>query len=164
VSGAGTKASAEREMVEAWQALASAVDSFSNGELEQPGVVEGWSVKDMLGHIAFWAQEAARNLQLIAAGKGDEVVRPESDAAVDGWNERERRLREGRSLAEVREEWLESFQQAMQALADFPAEMLEAKVNEDTALASLAVDTYDHYREHLAQLAGWRQELEKSKA
>ncbi len=156
----GAKGDVERGLTDAWQALGSAVDSFSDAEMEQPGAVEGWTAKDLLGHIAFWTQEAARNLQLIASGKGDEVVRPGSDAAVDEWNEREYQLRKDRPLAEVREEWLDSFQKAMQALADFPAAMLEAKVNEETALASLAVDTFEHYREHMAQLIEWRRAME----
>jgi uncharacterized protein (TIGR03083 family) len=164
VSATATKANVERELVEAWQALASAVDSFSDVELEQPGVVEGWSVKDLLGHIAFWAQEAARNLRLIGGGKANEVRSPSSDRDVDEWNERERRLRQGRPLPDIREEWLESFQEAMQALAAFPSQKLQEEFEGRTVLELFAVDTYDHYREHLAQLAGWRQDLERSEA
>ena len=67
MSATTAKANVERELVEVWQTLASAVDSFSDAELERPGVVEGWSVKDLLGHIAFWAQRAAHNLQAVAA-------------------------------------------------------------------------------------------------
>ncbi len=156
-----TKAEVEREMVEAWQALASAVDSFSDPELEQTGVVEDWTVKDLLGHIAFWAQQAGRNLEIIAAGRGDDVQRPGSEKELDEWNERERTLRQDRPLAAVREEWLESFQAAMQALAAFPAEGLEEGIKGgQTALRLLAADTYEHYREHLEQLVAWRRELE----
>ena len=155
------KADVEREMVEAWQALGSAVDSFSELELEQPGVVGHWSIKDLLGHIAFWAQQAAHNLKLIAAGRDEEVQRPGSEKEMDEWNERERTLRQGRPLAAVREEWLESFQAAMQALAAFPAGKLEEEIKGgQTALRLLAADTYEHYREHLAQLVAWRRELE----
>jgi len=164
VSATASKADAERALAEAWQALASAVDSFSDAELEQPGVVEGWSVKDLLGHIAFWAQEAARNLRLVAAGKAGEVRRPEGDKAVDEWNERERRLRQDRPLSDMREEWLESFQEAMQALAAFPSDKLQEELGGRTVLELFAEDTYDHYREHLAQLAGWRQEIETTEA
>ncbi len=164
MTGTMAKAEVEREILEAWQALASAVDSFSDAELEQPGVVDGWSAKDLLGHIAFWAQEAARNLELIAASKADEVRRPGSQRAVDEWNERERRRREGRLLSDIREEWLESFDKAMQALAAFPSEKLQEKFEGRTVLKLFAEDTYEHYREHLAQLAGWRQELETAGA
>jgi len=155
------KADVERELVEAWQALASAVDSFPDLELEQPGVVDSWSIKDLLGHTAFWAQQAAHNLELIDAGRGDDVQRPGSEMELDEWNERERRLRQDRPLAQVREEWLDSFQAAMQALAASPAERLEEEVGGgQTALRLLAADTYEHYREHLAHLIAWRRELE----
>jgi len=164
VSVTATKADVERDLVEAWQALASAVDSFSDVELEQPGVVEDWSVKDLLGHIAFWTQEAARNLPLIATGKAEEVRRPASQGDVDEWNEREQRLRQGRPLYDVREEWLESFQRAMQALAAFPSEKLQEEFEGRTVLELFAEDTYDHYREHRAQLVGWRQELATTEA
>ena len=154
------KADVERELLEAWEALGSAVDSFSDMELEQPGVVESWSIKDLLGHIAFWAQQAAENLQLIAAGKADEVRRPSDEKAMDEWNERERRLRSDRPLDAIREEWLDSFQAAMQALAALPSEKLEEKLKGYTALKLFAEDTYEHYKEHLAHLTAWRRELE----
>ena len=154
------KADVERELLEAWEALGSAVDSFSDMELEQPGVVESWSIKDLLGHIAFWARQAAENLQLIAAGRADEVRRPSDEKAMDEWNEREWRVRRERPLSEVREEWLDSFQGAMQALAAFPSERLEEKLKGYTALKLFAEDTYEHYKEHLAHLTAWRRELE----
>ena len=154
------KADVERELLDAWEALGSAVDSFSDLEMEQPGVVESWSIKDLLGHIAFWAQQAAENLQLIAAGRADEVQRPSDEKAMDEWNEREWRLRRERPLSEVREEWLESFQGAMQALVALPSERLEEKLRGYTALKLLAEDTYEHYKEHLAHLTAWRRELE----
>ncbi len=160
MTGAVTKADAERDLVEAWQTLGSAVDSFSEMELEQPGVLEGWTVKDLLGHIAFWAQQGADSLQLIAAGKPDQVQLPGSDEAVDERNERERRLRQDRPLADVRREWLESFDGAMQALAALPAEQLQREVKGQTVLKLFAVDTYEHYGEHSGDLAAWRRELE----
>ncbi|MCH8920830.1 MAG: maleylpyruvate isomerase N-terminal domain-containing protein [Chloroflexi bacterium] len=155
-----TKADVERELLEAWEALGSAVDSFSDMELEQPGVVEGWSIKDLLGHIAFWAQQAAHNLQLMAAGRADEVRHPSDEKVTDEWNEREWRLRRERPLSEIREEWLASFRGAMKALAASPSEKLEEKLKGYTALKLFAVDTYEHYNEHLAQLTAWRRELE----
>ncbi|MCH8920013.1 MAG: maleylpyruvate isomerase N-terminal domain-containing protein, partial [Chloroflexi bacterium] len=96
MTAAVAKADVERELLEAWEALGSAVESFSDMELEQPGVVESWSIKDLLGHIAFWAQQAAKNMQLIAAGRADEVQRPSDEKALDEWNEREWRVRRER--------------------------------------------------------------------
>ena len=159
-----TKADVEHQMLQAWEALASAVDSFSDVELVQPGVVEGWSVKDLLGHIAFWSQQGAHNLQAIAAGEADTVHRPDSESVTAEWNERERKHREGKDLPALRQEWLDSFQEAMQALADCPPEKLEEQFRGRSALALFAEDTYEHYREHRAHLAAWRRELETSEA
>lgn len=164
MSATATKGDVERELVKAWQALASAVDSFSDAELGQPGVVEGWSVKDLLGHIAFWAQRAAHNLQAVAAGRVDDIVTLESEKAVDEWNEREWRKRLDLPLSAVREEWLESFQGVMNALAACPSNRLEEEVKGNTALKSFALDTYEHYREHLAHLAAWRREMKTTEA
>jgi hypothetical protein len=160
VTATVTKADVEREMVEAWQALGSAVDSFSDRELEQPGVVDSWTVKDLLGHIAFWADKAAADLRHIAGGRPQDVEVPGSEEELDEWNERERKARQGRPLAAIREEWLESFQRAMEALAAFPTERLQENVKGRTVLARFAGDTYEHYREHLAHLNAWRRELE----
>ena len=154
------KGDIEREMLHAWEALGSAVDSFSDVEMEQVGVIEGWSVKDLLGHIAFWADKAAADLQAVAGGRDEDVATPGSDQAVDEWNERERQARAGRPLAEIREEWLESFQKAMGALAAFPAERLQENVKGRTVLERFAGDTYEHYREHFGDLSAWRRQLE----
>ena len=156
------KGDIEREMVHAWEALGSAVDSFSETEIEQPGVIEGWSVKDLLGHIAFWAGKAAADLEAIAGGKPEDVAAPGGQKAVDEWNERERQSRAGRPLADIREEWLESFQKAMDALAAFPAERLQENVKGSTVLERFAGDTYEHYREHFGDLSAWRRQMETS--
>ncbi|MDP2675766.1 MAG: maleylpyruvate isomerase N-terminal domain-containing protein [Dehalococcoidia bacterium] len=160
MSGAQAKADIEHELLHAWEALGSAVDSFSEEEMKQAGVIEGWSVKDLLGHIAFWADKAAADLQAVAGDRDEDVETPGSEQAVDEWNERERRARAGRPLADIREEWLESFQKAMDALASFPAERFLEKVKGRTVLERFAGDTYEHYREHFGDLSAWRRELE----
>ena len=156
-----SKAAVERELLEAWEALGSAVDSFSDREMEQPGAVDEWSGKDLLGHIAFWARQAAANLSLVAEGKQGEIRRPDTEAELDEWNEREWRARKDHDLAAAREDWLSSFDEAMQALAAFPSERLQEKVRgADTPLKLFAEDTYEHYREHRAHLVAWRRSLE----
>lgn len=154
------KADVEREMVHSWEALASIVDSFSEEEMEQPGVIDGWSVKDLLGHIAFWANKAAADLHLVAAGRLQDFEVPGNDKVVDEWNAREYEARRDRPLPDIREEWLESFQKAMEALAAAPAERLQENVKGSTVLERFAGDTYEHYREHQGHLSAWRQQLE----
>ena len=162
MSGTVTKADVERELDGAWQALELAVDDLSGLEMEQAGVVDGWSAKDLLGHIAFWDQEAARNLDLIANGKAQEIVWPGSPEAIDEWNEREWRKRRPWPLARVRKEWQESHRKVEQALARLPEGKFDLDLGGRSALDLFASDTYDHYREHIQDILAWRRELETS--
>jgi hypothetical protein len=125
----------------------------------EAGVVGEWSIKNLLGHIAFWAQESAKNAKLVRAGRQREIARPGDSETADRWNAREQRLRARQSLAELRREVEESHQQAVAALADLPEEKLSLDLDGGTFLELYAIDTYDHYREHIDQILTWRKRL-----
>ena len=135
------------------------MEGLKEAQMLEPGVVEGWSVKDLLGHMAFWAQEAAKNSELAKAGRERQIRRPGNPKATDRWNAREQRRRAGRSLAEVRREAEEAHRRALLALADLPEEKLELNLDGGTFLELYAVDTYDHYREHIDHILAWRKRL-----
>jgi hypothetical protein len=44
------------------------VRGVPDAKLVEPGVVDDWSVKDVLSHVTTWEQEALRHLPLIIAG------------------------------------------------------------------------------------------------
>lgn len=157
---ASTKAQAERELEEAWEEQKAVVDSFSPDELERPGVVGHWSMKDLVGHVAFWTEQATENLRLVTLGKGEEIRRPGDERTTAAWNERERQFREHRPLAAIREEWLKSFEEVRQALRDLRPERLEQEVGGRRVLELFAEDTYEHYREHLEDMRAWRRQLD----
>ncbi len=156
------KAAVLRDLDAAWEDLGAAVDSAPEGELEQPGVVDGWSVKDLLGHIAFWADKAARDLELLMQGGGEEIEAPGGAAGTDEWNDREYRKRKELPLSQVRTEWEQSYRDARAALDAAPAELLEQVVKGYTTLLRFAGDTFSHYREHAAQIRAWQRQLETS--
>jgi hypothetical protein len=147
-------------MNQEWSALEAALAGLSDARMLEAGVVGVWSVKDLLGHMAYWAQEAAKNTELVKAGQQSQIVRPDTSKAIDRWNAREQRLRAGRSLAEVRYELEESHQRALAALADLPEEKLSLNLDGGTFLELYAVDTCDHYREHTDQIMAWRKRLD----
>jgi hypothetical protein len=149
-------ASVQQRMNEEWSALEAALAGLREPRMLEAGVVGAWSMKDLLGHIAFWAQQAAKNTELVKAGRQDQIDRPDSSKAIDRWNAREQRLRAGHSLAEVGRELEESHQLALAALAGLPKEKLSLDLEGGTFLELYAVDTYDHYREHTDQILAWR--------
>ena len=60
----------------------------------------------------------------------------------------------------VRRELEESHRGALAALADLPEEKLGLELDGGIFLELYAVDTYDHFREHIAQVLSWRKRLE----
>jgi len=155
-----SKADLQQQMSQGRTALEAALAGLSDARMLEAGVVGAWSVKDLLGHMAFWAQEAAKNTEFVKAGQQDQIVRPDTSKTLDRWNAREQRLRVGRSLGEVRYELEESHQRALAALAGLPEEKLSLNLNGGMFLELYALDTYDHYREHTDHILAWRKRRE----
>jgi uncharacterized protein (TIGR03083 family) len=147
-----------------WSELRGLVDSMSETEMSEPGVVEEWSVKDLLGHVAFWANRAANTLTEVAAGRGDRVPGTESQAETDEWNAREAAARKGKTLPELRQEFLQAHEAASVALEQFPEEKLDEPFKERTVVFSFGADTFAHYQEHASQIRTWLRQMETTEA
>src|SRR6266545_1353510 len=99
----GADASVERlkrTLDAAWAALQESYAGLPDNRLIEPGVIDAWSVKDVLAHITTWEEEALKYLPVIAEGG-----RPPRYAAVggiDAFNARMTESKRGLSLAEVR--------------------------------------------------------------
>lgn len=166
------KAEIERTLDSEWQALHAVVDSLSDEELREPGVVEEWSVKDLLGHIAFWTSKAAHDLELASSGRSHQIEVPfipnpegtGGESLTDKWNAREAKARTNLSLAEVKAQWEKSFEAARAALQAAPQEVLDIEVLGWTVFVRFAEDTYRHYREHTQQIRAWQRETETTEA
>jgi hypothetical protein len=156
------KAAVTRQLDEAWSELREAVDSIPEDRLEERGVVDDWSVKDILGHIAFWSGRAARHLDLIAAGRDEELTGPDGQQEIDEWNSREWSARKDASLAEVRREWTGNHEAARRALASFPDEKLDEPLWDHTVLFGFGADTFAHYKEHTQHIRDWARKQEAS--
>lgn len=150
----------EHKLDAEWQALHEVVESLSDDELLRPGVVEEWSVKDLLGHMAFWADKAAGDLAKVAAGHPDEIEIPGGETGTNEWNARESKARTLLSLSAIRSEWQRSFEASKAALEAVQPEQLEIEVRGWDMRTRFAEDTYRHYREHAAQIRAWKREVE----
>ena len=117
--------------------------------LEQPGVnAEGWAVRDMTWHVAFWCSEAARALADIAEGRPERASESYGAEEVDRMNDREFERSKAMPAGEVRAE-----------LHRARSAMLE----QFGALTELTADAEEwfeesgplHYAEHLRELGAW---------
>lgn len=148
----------------AWQELTAVVGSVPESEMEVPGVVEEWSVKDLLGHITFWSEKGAADLDLLAQRRAEEIETPGGEEGTAEWNKRESDARKSLSLDEVKRQWLQSFEKAKSALERVSEEELETEVAGWAQWKRFAGDTHLHYREHMEQIKAWQRALETTEA
>jgi Mycothiol maleylpyruvate isomerase N-terminal domain len=138
-----------RAEAEGWEAFVAAVDAVPPDRLEAAGLnVEGWAVRDVMWHVAFWCGDAARALREIAEGTFERVHEPYEDAEVNRMNDRELERSRGMQVDEVRAE-----------LHRARAAMLE-RFGALTELTADADEWFDesgprHYTQHAAELEAW---------
>ena len=142
-----------RREAEGWERLGRAIGDLTDDELVRPGLSEdGWSIRDLLWHIAAWSEDAARVLREMGAGTWDGTdpsLEPGwTDRMNDEWFVRSRRM----SPEDVRS-----------AFPQGRAHMLEAFEALD-AVSPDAEEWFDesgplHYAEHIPVLEAWIERL-----
>ena len=155
-----TKADVERELERSWTAIRSAVESVPEDEIEAAGVVENWSTKDLMGHMAFWSSRAAITLRAMNAGRPEDIPASSGDNWLDEWNDREYRARKDRPWKDLRGEWVSSHEEARMALDETPEATLFGPYKTGKLINWFAGDTYEHYDEHLEHINAWLREME----
>ena len=126
----------------AWAEFRAAIEGLTPDELEKPGAnADGWSMKDVLWHIAHWWDDLAGMLEEVVAG-GTFLEPPEDDEATNAEN--------AQVLQASRQMSLDDVERGVKAAR---ARVLAAwsKVPEvDEALERWFVwETIEHYEEHL---------------
>jgi uncharacterized protein (TIGR03083 family) len=126
-------------------------------QMNQPGAVGVWSVKDVLAHLAYWQRHAAAILAAIARGEtpnldGDDGTERNNASVVAQYYQR--------SLAATIADW----QAAREDLLDQLEPISDADLNDPerfawsddrTLLDRIAGNSYDHEQEHIEQIREW---------
>jgi Mycothiol maleylpyruvate isomerase N-terminal domain len=130
---------------ESWRQLFAALDDIPEERFSDPGVIGDWSLKDLFGHLAFWDENAVREIERALAGL------PRQDNEWQEMNEADHAARRDRPLPEQRA----AMHQAHAALV----ERLESVAGIEAAPIDAAIrpDTYEHYADHAADIRTWRQ-------
>ena len=113
-----------------------------------PGVTEGWSLADHVGHLASWFERAAD--ALIAhreSGRWEEV----SIAGIDAWNAMNVAARRGQSQQEL----LTSFVAGRARLEAAIRSMDDEEWLDPEGFSWAYEDLHGHVRAHLAMIAPW---------
>ena len=139
------KAELTAREAETWMAFRTEVDAFTREQMELPTAnADGWSIKDVLWHIAHWWSDLAGMIEEVNAGKPF-VEPPEDEEATTAENARV--LEEGRALA---------LDDVIGGVANARARLLAVWLElaqVDEALEQWFVwETIEHYEEHLADV------------
>jgi Mycothiol maleylpyruvate isomerase N-terminal domain len=131
-----------------WAELHALVESLPAEQAERPGYfAEGWSVKDLLGHVGSWLAEAAAILERIRTG----THRPD-ELDIDALNAHFLEIMRDLPLATVRVQAWAARTRMLQAWAGLPELTPVAREWIEKAGA-------EHYDEHLPRLREWVAEL-----
>lgn len=125
-----------------WEALMGAVARVPEPRRTEPGVVPGWSVADLVWHCGYWVDDAARRIELIAAGSPE----PEEPEAV--WQKTNDEVAEQSKamswdeVVERSEAARERIRTVFAALSDVPP----------AAESEFVDETFEHYDEHAVEI------------
>ena len=130
---------------------------LSVAQINQPGAVGVWSVKDVLAHVGFWERYATDIIRDALRGETPVLV---ADDATERSNASVVAQYYQRPLSAVIAEW----QAAREELLDRIADLTDADLNDPdrfawskgvTLLDHIADSSYAHEQEHIDQIREW---------
>ena len=125
-----------------WEALMGAVARVPEARRTELGVVPGWSVADLVWHCGYWVDDAARRIELIAAGTPE----PEEPEAV--WQKTNDEVAE-QSKAMSWDEVVTRSEAARERIRTVLSSLLEIG---PAAESEFTDETFGHYDEHTAEI------------
>lgn len=119
-----------------------------------PGVVGDWSVRDLVVHVAFWAEHASGAVDLALAGRGDDFAY--STDETDAMNARLLRGAGGVSPSDALAREAAAFAGLRRRVAELDPAVLGLRLgNGDIVEEVIRYDGPDHYAEHTDHLRAW---------
>jgi methylphosphotriester-DNA--protein-cysteine methyltransferase len=141
-----------KRLEHAWTALKASYAGLTEAQMKEPGVMESWSVKDILAHVTIWEEEALMYLPLIT--RGGKPPRYRQQGGIDAFNARMIEQKRGLPLVEV----LHALEETHHRLLDYLQSVPEAQFRAETPFRHrLRLDTYSHYLLHARAIRAWRE-------
>lgn len=137
----------------AWAAFKESYAGLPDARLLEPGVMEDWSVKDILAHVTTWEEEALKHLPLIV--KGGRPPRYVTYGGIDAFNARMTEQKRSLSLSDIRRQLHETHRRLVDFLRSAPEDQL---AGETRFRRRLRLDTYSHYPLHAEAIRAWREQ------
>jgi hypothetical protein len=136
------------KIAKAWQELQEALAHVQVERMEEAGVVESWSVKDLIGHVTTWENEAMKVLGGYMSTHDLDVLR---FSGVDEFNAHMAEEKRGTSLSALRED----FERTHEELVRFIEDMSEEDLGVPEVERRIGADRFAHYAEHTGHIRQW---------
>ncbi|MDE3180589.1 MAG: DinB family protein [Acidobacteriota bacterium] len=146
-----------RRLEKAWQAFKASYEGLTDAQLMTPGVIGKWSVKDILGHVSTWEEEALKYLPGILAGEKPPRYST-TYGGIDAFNAKMTAAKSGLSLSEVQRDLDKTHRRLINVIESAPEEQFRS---ESRFRRRLRLDTYSHYPKHERAIRKWRISQEK---
>ena len=143
------KENALQQLEEQWNRLLNLARGFSDEAQQRPNAAGGWSVRDVMGHIATWDRELVNVAdRYLTSGEKTDYG---DDEAIDRYNEAEVIRQRSLSLNQLWDEVTQYHDRLVQFLQGLPEEPFDP----DTYSGGwIATDSWGHYQEHRQDLEG----------
>lgn len=150
------------------QAVMAATEPLSESQLTGVKNRDGWTVKDILAHLAHWEGELVTLLWELHQGRAVDCLLVREPIAVDEVNRAWAEADRGRRLAQVMDDLASVRVQTLRRLADFSdADMERTDLHPNLGGLALwyrvAANTYEHDEEHIDDLRARSQPAESAK-
>ena len=148
------------EMSTSYAALEEILASLDKMQFFTERVIPGWSIKDMLAHIASWHHRLLKWLEAAVQNEEPAISGPDNVEEMDKLNAQFYQENKSRSLDEVLADFRISYQHIFDIVQAMPEEDLIsphrfAWSKGEPLWQAIAGDTYEHYREHIQQIQEW---------
>lgn len=137
-----------RRVDEGWSTFRAAIERLPEDAWEEPVPGGGWSRRKMLNHIRVWHELTARRLRHFRE-TGERPPPPGEEDAINAQAAAEADVRSDAMIAALLDESQRELQQEIGRLQD-----AQLAAHDGWPAAVVAGNTYEHYDEHRADLAG----------
>jgi hypothetical protein len=138
------------------------IEGIPEESMLEAGVVDGWSIKDLLAHIALWESELVKLLWETSMGASPTTAHFKR-LSVDKLNERWYQENKDRPLERIMADFEGVRKQTLRRVEAFTDEDLTEPGRfpwlKDAPLWKwIANDSFEHESEHLVQIKAWREQ------
>ena len=139
------------QIEQSYAALEAALATLNAGQMTQPALPGGWSVKDALAHLSVWHRRALDIIEPVQPPRVSAIPPSGIEAdQVEALNARFFAEHKDEPLPDVLANFRESYRQVLastERLAD--ADLMKLLAGETRLWEVIAGNTYDHYPEHI---------------